>query len=67
MPMPNIRSMLAVLAAAAVVIIAMAIYLFSHYDSLPLTQVIILIAVALVVLLVVMGVLVTIIRRAGRK
>ena len=65
--MSNLRSMIAVLAAAAVVIIAMAIYLFSHYDSMPLTQEIILIAVALVVLLVVMGVLVTIIRRAGRK
>jgi hypothetical protein len=59
--------MVGILAVAAVIIIAMAVYIFTHFNSMELVQEIILICIALVVLVVIMGVLLMLVRNAGRK
>ena len=59
--------MLSVLVVAAIIIVAMAVYIFTHYNSMAFMQEIVIIAIALVLLFVVMGVLVMIVKSAGKK
>jgi hypothetical protein len=61
------RAMLGVLVVAAIIIIAMAVYIFTHYNSMALIQEFVIIAIALILLFVIMGVLVMIVRSADRK
>ncbi len=65
--MSSSRLILGILTVAAVVIIGMAAYIFTHFHSMSLTQEIILIALALVILFAIMGVLVVLTRSAGKK
>ncbi len=65
--MSSNRLIIGILAIGAVVIIGMAAYLFTHFNSMSWVQEVILIAIALIILLGIMAVLVMISRSTGRK
>jgi hypothetical protein len=65
--MPKLQLVIPLMALMAVIIIGLAVYLFVNYSGIDITQGIILIAVAAVVLLVVMGVMILILRSAANK
>ncbi len=54
--MPNLKMVVALMGIAAVIIVAMAIYVFLNFSSINLTSSIILIVVGVVVLLIISGI-----------
>jgi hypothetical protein len=65
--MPKLQLVIPLMALMAVIIIGLAVYLFVNYSGIGITQGIILIAVAAVVLLVVMGIMILVMRSAANK
>ncbi len=65
--MSSNRLVIGILAMGAVVIIGMAVYIFTHFNSMSWIQEIILIAVALIILFAIMAVLVIIGRSTSKK
>jgi hypothetical protein len=65
--MPKFKLIISILAAAAIVIMAMAIYIFTHFKSMSLASEIILAAIGVLILFLLMGIMFYIMRSSTKQ